>query len=268
MSKIDTVKEILEPVLRERAMSFASRVDQIETLTQEMTLSLAERIDQLYSAPPPAETPERAVLRDEEIEEAIKLEFGENAKFTPNLKMLDMEDDMVYLPDVFRHVALSQHALDAGRIEALEKKLADSKNELLARYREQIKETWYWQGDGEDHLESTTCPILIEAEDLRQLIAGLEAKATKYHQLAHEWRQKHWNLQADRIQLYETFNSTLNDIENLKQDNAKLSADHAQAMKHLRAVFESARSYITQPSVKLELTALWNEIESKHLNGG
>jgi hypothetical protein len=30
---------------------------------------------------------------------------------------------------------------------------------------------WHWKGDGEDHLESLACPILIEADDLRQLVS-------------------------------------------------------------------------------------------------
>lgn len=30
-------------------------------------------------------------------------------------------------------------------------------------------EYWAWQGDGEDHLESLTCPVLIPAESLRKL---------------------------------------------------------------------------------------------------
>lgn len=33
------------------------------------------------------------------------------------------------------------------------------------------KNYWIWQGDGEDHLESLTCPILIRPEQLRSLIA-------------------------------------------------------------------------------------------------
>jgi len=44
------------------------------------------------------------------------------------------------------------------------------KAEVEALYRERIGEVWYWQGDGEDHLESTTCPILIDAADLRELL--------------------------------------------------------------------------------------------------
>ncbi len=32
------------------------------------------------------------------------------------------------------------------------------------------QEYWAWQGDGEDHLESLTCPIVIQPEDLRKLL--------------------------------------------------------------------------------------------------
>jgi len=38
--------------------------------------------------------------------------------------------------------------------------------ELNARYAKDIEETWYWLGDGNDHLENLTCPILIQPEDL------------------------------------------------------------------------------------------------------
>lgn len=29
---------------------------------------------------------------------------------------------------------------------------------------------WFWQGDGEDHLESLVCPVVIRADDLAALI--------------------------------------------------------------------------------------------------
>lgn len=43
-------------------------------------------------------------------------------------------------------------------------------DENAALHREWNGEVWYWQGDGEDHLESLTCPVLIEADDLRALL--------------------------------------------------------------------------------------------------
>lgn len=49
--------------------------------------------------------------------------------------------------------------------DALKKKLA-----LL--YSERKGEVWCWQGDGEDHLESLTCPVLISAEALRAALAA------------------------------------------------------------------------------------------------
>ena len=35
--------------------------------------------------------------------------------------------------------------------------------------RERSGEVWYWLGDGNDHPESLTCPILIEPQDLIKL---------------------------------------------------------------------------------------------------
>ena len=59
------------------------------------------------------------------------------------------------------------------RIKELESKLK------LCDYDHRIKldETWYWMGDGEDHLESLTCPVIINAEDLRNLLADERQKA-------------------------------------------------------------------------------------------
>jgi regulator of replication initiation timing len=61
--------------------------------------------------------------------------------------------------------------------DQLDKALEDVKKEAAklvaeneALRRERNGEVWYWQGDEEDHLESLTCPVLIEANDLRELL--------------------------------------------------------------------------------------------------
>lgn len=36
----------------------------------------------------------------------------------------------------------------------------------------ELPNVWYWMGDGNDHLESLTCQVVIHAEDLRKLIAA------------------------------------------------------------------------------------------------
>ena len=47
-----------------------------------------------------------------------------------------------------------------------------NKLELLA-HREKAKGNyWCWQGDGEDHLESLTCPVLVSAAQVRELLAA------------------------------------------------------------------------------------------------
>lgn len=32
------------------------------------------------------------------------------------------------------------------------------------------KDVWFWENDGENHLESLACPIVIDADTLRKLI--------------------------------------------------------------------------------------------------
>ena len=44
------------------------------------------------------------------------------------------------------------------------------KAELDALHRERIGEVWYWQSDGEDHLESLSCPVLINPMELKLLL--------------------------------------------------------------------------------------------------
>jgi len=84
-------------------------------------------------------------------------------------------------------------ALTPDWLGELTKEIADLKLELSTRYCESIGETWYWQGDGEDHLESTTCPIIIPAEQLRQLIATPEVLSEE------EIRQDTWRKYSEYL---------------------------------------------------------------------
>jgi hypothetical protein len=52
-----------------------------------------------------------------------------------------------------------------------EAELDKTRAEAHALHRERIGEVWYWQNDEYDHLDSLTCPVLIEANDLRELVA-------------------------------------------------------------------------------------------------
>lgn len=74
-----------------------------------------------------------------------------------------MEDIFAKLDEV-----LAEIKRKAGKLEA--------ENEALRRERQ--GEIWYWQGDGEDHLESLTCPVLIEAADLRELLKEADGFGT------------------------------------------------------------------------------------------
>ena len=56
-------------------------------------------------------------------------------------------------------------------LKALEYALADKEKwKTIADNYVKSEGAWRWQGDGEDHLESLTCSILIEPQQLRNII--------------------------------------------------------------------------------------------------
>lgn len=70
-------------------------------------------------------------------------------------------------------------------LDDLKKEAAKVQNEIVALRRERDGEVWYWQGDMADRLESLTCPVLIEADDLR-VIFNRAKKAEEECQVLHE----------------------------------------------------------------------------------
>ena len=50
----------------------------------------------------------------------------------------------------------------------------DLRRELRLHAQKAADEYWTWQGDGEDHLESLTCPVLIPVDKLRDIISAKE----------------------------------------------------------------------------------------------
>ena len=59
------------------------------------------------------------------------------------------------------------------QLESCEAEITNLKNEVEALHRERKGEVWYWMGDGNDHIESLSCPILIEPEDFKAEIRKL-----------------------------------------------------------------------------------------------
>ena len=60
-----------------------------------------------------------------------------------------------------------------------EEKHREDRARLQTLYEHQRGECWYWQGDGQDHLESlcNTLPVVIRADQLRALVATPPAQA-------------------------------------------------------------------------------------------
>lgn len=55
-----------------------------------------------------------------------------------------------------------------------------------------VGNVWYWQGDGEDHLESLTCPVVISPEDLAELVAIAERAREVERELLIEGKADPW----------------------------------------------------------------------------
>lgn len=46
------------------------------------------------------------------------------------------------------------------------------RGELKLRQQKEVGEVWYWEQDGENNLESLSCPVVIPVEQLKQFIGG------------------------------------------------------------------------------------------------
>lgn len=76
------------------------------------------------------------------------------------------------------------------RIADLERELQEARDELKRAlwHRDQWRdrantveaiergEVWYWQGDGEDHPESLTCPVIMKAHALREFLTARDER--------------------------------------------------------------------------------------------
>lgn len=57
------------------------------------------------------------------------------------------------------------------RQKAYEQERATMRREIVTLQEGAAGNYWHWQGDGEDHLESLSCPVLISADQLRAVLA-------------------------------------------------------------------------------------------------
>lgn len=61
--------------------------------------------------------------------------------------------------------------------EHLEQKIAKRDSQLRRlNYGKVDGNVWYWMTDEENHLESLSCPVVIDAVDLRDLLADVVKK--------------------------------------------------------------------------------------------
>jgi hypothetical protein len=76
-------------------------------------------------------------------------------------------------PEEFVKAAFERYAAarDARRDAEIR---AEYQQKILDLRRISIGECWYWQGDEDDHLESLSCPIIIRAEQVRDIQADAQ----------------------------------------------------------------------------------------------
>ncbi len=89
----------------------------------------------------------------------------------------DVADFYDHAPEDIDHL-LRELEKEKALVVELVKERDEARAEKMALYRERIGEVWYWQGDGEDHVESLSCPILIEPEAMRAIHAEVEKNKT------------------------------------------------------------------------------------------
>ena len=88
---------------------------------------------------------------------------------------------------------LKRHgAEDAREIEQKADTIRDLEKRL-GIVRTKTEDVWFWQGDGHDHPESLTCPVVMEATTLRSLLAEVERlrAEAKSNGGAEDWMDGH-----------------------------------------------------------------------------
>ena len=114
----------------------------------------------------------------EEMDRQLEEAWSENEALKDELATLQ-RDYARALDSIKGHIAWTkaqeQHIRELRAFQAMVNRHAPE----FPADPEGIRDVWYWQGDGRDHLESMThqLPVVIRAEQLRELLAAAPAAA-------------------------------------------------------------------------------------------
>src|SRR5208337_302543 len=146
---------------------------------------------------------------------------------TPNL---DKALRWAAMPTHLRNAAAEELAALKAECERLHAEIA--KLEALENY-------WVWEGSGEDHLESLTCPVLIRPRQLAELIANPPDTTGM----------------MERIQNQEatikTLQAEITKLESHADDVEGSSSQWGKAARFWRSEFEAVRQKLLATDMKL-----------------
>ncbi len=113
-------------------------------------------------------------------EDAEQYEMFGRAITATNMLLAGMDSE----PSFGDHLEL----IDKGRLMMLERS-----HQTLLDYR--ADSVWYWQGDEDDQPEILSCPVMMSAETLRELLAKAEPTAPvavpdEWRMMCGEWRDE------------------------------------------------------------------------------
>jgi hypothetical protein len=135
----------------------------------------SERVGKV-SPPEPVKPDEGLLLTDDRLSE-INNGMPSTAKYGEVFKAI--RDEQFTKVKLHYETELSKLQPELDRREARIKELEAELEVIDKNYRIKKGETWYWESNDENHLKSLTCPVIINADDLRKLLVQAKAEAYK-----------------------------------------------------------------------------------------
>lgn len=163
---------------REEAERVAARLVTIETFGEDYSIRVAGRpVGGLVSGVDIGDRSRMPGAARNGRENAIAAQRKWRAAI---VRMLVEEDNI----EATRQVEAAREAWEESQAQ-----LADAKAKLAA-VNAGREDVWFWQGDGQDHAESLTCPVVMQASTMRRFeLAAEVCELMVQHATAAAWKK-------------------------------------------------------------------------------